>query len=84
MDKDRRQFLKILIVGGGTLLAGKILSPLISLFSDVDKKPEDTPGASMGVDRQNPAKAFRVVEDAKILSIYDEAGEEIFQIDKSA
>jgi hypothetical protein len=71
MDKDRRKFLKIILIGSGTLLAGKVLGPLFSsLLDDSSTKNDST--------------AFKVSEDEKNLSIYDSSGEEIFQIDKEA
>lgn len=34
MDKNRRKFLKIILIGSGALIAGKILGPLFSEFLD--------------------------------------------------
>jgi len=73
VDKNRRNFLKILLIGSGVLVVGKILSPLLSRSLN---------GSSPGPAAQNNLRAFRVVENKKILSIYDNSGEEIFQIDK--
>lgn len=73
MDKKRRKFLKILAIGSGTLLMGEVLSPLLSkLLDNSSTKAKDKPSP----------KAFRVVENETILSVYDNSGEEIFQIDR--
>lgn len=76
MDENRRNFLKILLIGGGTLVVGKILSPLSSFFDDSLAKNK---GSTL-----NGPSAFKIVENKQILSIYDSSGEEVFQIDKSA
>ena len=77
MDKNRRKFLKIILIGGGTLIAGKVLNPLFSVFSDNSSAKTDS---STEADTRN----FQISEDKKSLSIFDSAGEEIFQIDKEA
>ena len=74
MDKNRRKFLKIVLIGGGTLLVGKVLNPLFSALDDSSAK--------IGLPEKTAPKAFHVVENKKIFSIYDNSGEEIFQIDK--
>lgn len=71
MDINRRKFLKIMLIGSGTLLLGRVLSPLFSKFFD-DFFAKSSPGP------------FQVVENNKKLSIYDNSGEEIFQIDNGA
>jgi hypothetical protein len=77
VDKNRRNFLRIILVGGGTFIVGKILSPLFSksFIKSLDNRL--TP-------RNTNVQAFRVIEDKKVLSVYDDSGEEIFQIDKEA
>ncbi|TSD02969.1 MAG: hypothetical protein Athens071416_360 [Parcubacteria group bacterium Athens0714_16] len=72
-DKNRRNFIKILLIGGGTLLVGKLLSPwVLDLFS-----PE--PGMDIGQD----LKDFNIKENKKEIIISDKkSGEEIFIIDK--
>ncbi len=77
MDKNRRKFLKILLIGGGTLLVGKIMGPLFS--KSLDNSVSITPDSS---DSKKDSTPFKLAEDEKSLSVYDEAGEEIFQIDK--
>ncbi len=69
MDKSRRNFLKVMFLGGGTLIAGKILSPLIGLL--------DGPSEKKG------SEAFRAAEDDASMSIYDDSGAEVLQIDKA-
>ena len=77
MDRNRRKFLKIILIGSGTLLVGKVFNPLFSMFSnDLFTKTDSSTEAN---DRN-----FQVFEDKKSLSIYDNSGEEIFQIDKEA
>lgn len=79
MDTNRRKFLKIILVGSGTLAVGKVLSPALLKFFD---------GSSTKTDLLPKTKTsfgeFQVVENEKILSVYDDSGEEIFQIDKRA
>jgi hypothetical protein len=72
VDKNRRQFLKIILIGSGTLIAGKILGPLFS------------GSPSMVSPRKDSSPAFKVLENEQFLSIYDASGEEVFQIDKSS
>ena len=72
MNKDRRKFLQVILIGSGTLLMGKVLGPLFSsLFNDpfTQTKTKTDPGV------------FKIVENKKRLSIFDDSGEEIFQID---
>ncbi len=75
MDNNRRKFLKIILIGGGAFVVGKILNPLFSKFSD-------SPLAKSDLSIKHEASTFKVIEDKKSLSIYDASGEEIFQIDK--
>ena len=70
MDESRRKFLKIILIGSGTLVVGKIFDPLFSKFLDNSSTKSEP-------------QAFKVVENKKILSIYDTSGEEVLQIDKS-
>lgn len=72
MDKNRRKFLKVILIGSGTLIMGKILGPLFSRSLN----SLDNPLA------KNDPKLFRVFENEEILSIYDDSGVEVFQIDK--
>ena len=72
MDKNRRNFIKILLIGGGTLLVGKLFGPkILNLFSS-------EPEMEIGKDLNN----FNITEDKKELIISDKGGEEIFIIDK--
>jgi hypothetical protein len=69
MDKNRRNFLKISLIGGGALFLGKIFgSDLMNLFSKSEKV----------TDFNN----FRIEENDKELVIYGKSGEAIFIIDK--
>lgn len=78
MDKNRRTFLKILLIGGGTLLVGKVFGPI--LLKLLDKSGT----TSKLVTAQADPKDFRIVEHKERLSIYDNSGEEVFQIDYEA
>ncbi len=73
MDTKRRKFLKLLVVGSGTLLMGQVLSPLLVKIVDTSSTKPKT---------RTTSKAFQVVEDKEVVSFYDSSGEEIFQIDK--
>lgn len=77
IDKNRRRLLTVMLIGSGTFLVEKVLSPLFSGFlgdSPVRINPPDK--TSFG--------NFKIVENNKGLSIYDSSGEEVFQIDKEA
>ncbi|MCX6751586.1 MAG: hypothetical protein NT161_02350 [Candidatus Nomurabacteria bacterium] len=71
IDKNRRNFLKILLFGGGAIVLGKVLGPTISKLID---------GPSTETNFQN----FKTVENKKGLTIFDKTGEEIFEIDNGA
>jgi len=71
VDNNRRNFLKIILIGGGTFIAGKVLGPLFS-------------NSLINPPAKDKSSAFKIVEDKKVLSIYDNSGEEIFQIDKES
>ena len=75
MDTNRRQFLKIMLIGSGVLVVGKILSPLFSRSSGV------MVSENSAVHEEEPP-AFKILEDKRFLSIYDSSGEEVLQIDK--
>lgn len=77
MDKNRRTFLKIILIGSGTLIIGKIFGPLFS-------KSMDSPLLINEPPLKIKEPQFKVIEDQTILSVYDRYGEEIFQIDKEA
>lgn len=83
MNEERRKFLKIVLISGTSFMVGKVLGPLFSKILDgnlvkdnyrVPDKPES--------DNKTDTSLFRVVENKKMLSVYDATGEEIFQIDK--
>ncbi len=82
MDQERRKFLKIVLVGSGIILTEKILGPLYSWFSSNSsaknkiKSGDDETKATSG--------DFRVDKNNNSLSIYDDSGQEIFQIDNRA
>lgn len=78
MDKNRRQFLKIVFIGSGALIIEKILGPFFSKSLNValDAPVVDKP-------KRKRQTAFKVVEDDKIFAVYDHTGEQIFEIDKT-
>ncbi|MCX6701993.1 MAG: hypothetical protein NTX96_02235 [Candidatus Zambryskibacteria bacterium] len=80
MNKDRRKFLKIILIGSGTLLIGRVLGPLFSKFLN------DSFTKTNSFAKTNPIVStdFRIVENKNLLSVYNNSGEEIFQIDKGA
>ncbi|MBI2634975.1 MAG: hypothetical protein HYW79_00270 [Parcubacteria group bacterium] len=76
MDENRRKFLKIILIGGGAILAEKVLTPLFSFLNDSSAKTGLLNKTSFG--------NFKIVENKEKLSIRDSSGEEIFQIDDEA
>jgi hypothetical protein len=74
VDKNRRKFIKVMLIGGASFITGKILAPLLSKSLN----NLDSPRA------QNDPVTFNIVENKKTLSVYDNSGEEIFQIDNNA
>jgi hypothetical protein len=77
VDKNRRKFLKIMLIGSGAFIAGKVFGPLFSKFLDSPFTKTDSLSKS-----KTGFGNFQIVENEKILSVYDNSGEEIFQIDK--
>lgn len=75
MNKNRRKFLKIIFIGSGALLMEKVLGPLFSRFVDDSSAKTDSFTKTNSGD-------FRIIENKKILSVYDSSGEEVLQIDK--
>lgn len=69
MNKNRRNFLKIVLIGGGVFALGKVLGPVLSKFLN-------------GPSVENNFQNFKTVENKKGLVVYDKSGEEIFTIDK--
>ena len=61
-----------MLVGGGAFIAGKVVGPFI--LRSLEKG---------SLTKTEPDK-FKVIKDKKQFSVYDEAGEEIFQIDNGA
>lgn len=77
IDKNRRKFLTVMLLGSGAFVAEKILTPLLSKFlNDSPQKPTASIKTDLG--------GFKVTENKKVLSVFDSSGEEIFQIDKEA
>lgn len=75
MNEGRRKFLKTILIGGGAVLVEKIFGPVLQPFiSGLSARNDSTKKAIL--------RNFHIVEDKKVLSIYDSTGEEIFQIDK--
>ncbi len=73
MNLNRRNFLKIVLIGGGALLAGKVIGPTISKWAFGGEEESS----------ENNFSAFRTVEAKGGLTIYDKkTGEEIFEIDQ--
>lgn len=75
IDKNRRKFLAVMLIGSGTFLIEKVLSPLFSKFLN-------NPPAKIGSPNKTGLGEFQVVEDKKKLSVLDDSGEEVFQIDR--
>lgn len=75
IDKNRRRLLTVMLIGSGTFLVEKVLSPLFSGFLYDPPIRLDPPNKP---DFGN----FKIVENKMGLSIYDSSGEEVFQIDK--
>lgn len=71
VDKERREFLKLILFGGGALFVGKFFNPIFSKLISFSSE-------------EKGEKLFEITENKKMLSVYDSSGEEIFQIDKEA
>jgi hypothetical protein len=82
MDQERRKFLKIILMGSGILITGKILGPLYSWFSDNSSAEKNIGSGTDGA--KEVSENFRVNRNNGGLSIYDTSGQEIFQIDDEA
>ncbi|OGN27764.1 MAG: hypothetical protein A2941_02730 [Candidatus Yanofskybacteria bacterium RIFCSPLOWO2_01_FULL_49_17] len=76
VDRYRRRFLSAILIGGGAFLTTKVLGPLLSFFNEPSTRGNFSDKPSFD--------SFKIVEDKKVLSIYDSSGEEILQIDKEA
>lgn len=81
MNENRRKFLKVMFVGGGAFLAGKVLGPLFSFFSEDQSNPNTKVKNNL---KKTTLGNFLITEDKKKLSIRDSSGVEIFQIDNEA
>lgn len=77
MDTNRRKFLKIILIGGGTFVLGRLLDPFLSKLVEEGEKRVSIPSP------KPTSSLFKIVEDEKFLSIYDDSGQEVFQIDKT-
>ena len=75
IDKNRRKFLTVMLIGSGAFLLEKILTPLFSRFLNDSS-------AKTGLSKKTDFKDFQVAENKKGLFVYDDSGEEVFQIDK--
>ncbi len=82
MDQERRKFLKVVLVGSGIILTERILGPLYSWFSDNSSEKNKIETASD--ETKDTSGDFRVDRNNNSLSIYDDSGQEIFQIDNRA
>ena len=71
MDKKRRNFLKILVIGGGVFIGAKIISPMVLEYLSA-------PPVVAEKDFGN----FRVSDDKSELIISDKSGDDILIIDK--
>jgi len=69
---NRRNFLKLLLIGAGVLLLGKSLLSVISFFS------------RSGLDTKKQFKDFEVVDAGKEVIFRDIKGEDILIIEKGA
>ena len=65
-----------MLIGGTSFIAGKVLGPLFSKFVY-------SPGSPTTLIKKE-STTFRVSEDKKSLSIYDDTGAEVLFIDKQA
>jgi hypothetical protein len=77
IDKNRRKFLTVMLIGSGAFLVEKILTPLFARFLN-------NPPAKTSLSPKTSFMGFQVAENKKSLSVYDSSGEEILQIDKEA
>ncbi len=69
MNKNRRKFLKLVLIGSTAFVAGKVFGPFITKFSSTSQA--------------KASSAFRVDEDDQSFLIYDDTGAEVLQIDKT-
>lgn len=79
IDKNRRKFLAVMLIGSGTFLVEKLLGPLLSRFLN-----NQSPKTKTALSDKTSFSDFQITENDKVLSIYDSSGEEVFQIDKES
>lgn len=76
IDKNRRKFLAVMLIGSGTFLIEKFLDPLFSKFLN------NNPPVKTDLTNQVDLESFKITKDKKVLSVYNNSGEEVFQIDE--
>lgn len=79
MDANRRNFLKVMLLGSGVLMAEKFFGPLFPGFFVDSAARTGSEKKQLAVSASH--NAFRIVEDGGTVSVYDDLGEEILQID---
>lgn len=84
IDKNRRKLLAVMLIGSGTFLVEKFLGPLFSVFLSDPPAKTSSLSDKTSLTNKNNFESFQVVENKNILSVYDNSGEEVFQIDKEA
>jgi hypothetical protein len=77
INRNRRKFLTVILIGSGALLVEKFLTPFFTNF--LNGQPIKT-----NLLDKTGSTGFQVVENKKGLSVYDNSGEEILQIDREA
>jgi hypothetical protein len=97
MDKTRRSFLKIILLGSSALVLEKVVGPLyakmrkhISMVETniaretlVQETQEGGDASLSSTSKSRAMGNFRIMRNAQTLSIRDRTGEEILQIDNS-
>lgn len=69
VDEGRRKFLKILALGGGVFVAGKVMSNFVEYFAS-------DPASTLYF------KNFKITESKREIGVYDSSGDQILIIDK--
>lgn len=80
MDKQRRKFLKTVLAVGAFFVVQKIVPPLF-LQESAPARPVRPPRRKK---TNETGDGITVIDGKKIVSVRDESGEEIFQIDNEA
>lgn len=85
MNTHRRKFLKIVLIGSASFVVGRIFGPIVSGVTKLTENTENTGGRNDKIESlsQTDPGSFKVIEDKNFFSVYDESGEEVFQVDKS-